>query len=93
MRCCRSDWSGLGFACFVVINPRVLSANRVDFCAFLFHTFSNFTHPPPPQHVTRIVNILTTYLSTSTDNTNDALFGVSDVLNVGKGGSLHLVSL
>ena len=35
---CRSDWPGL---CFVVLNPRVLSANRVDFGLFLFH-------PPPP---------------------------------------------
>ena len=42
MRCCRSDWPGL---CFVVINPRVLSANRVDL-GFLFHKFSIL--PPPP---------------------------------------------
>ena len=38
---------GLGFCCFVVINPRVLLANRVDFGLFLFYKFSNFTPPPP----------------------------------------------
>ena len=31
----------------VVINPCVLSANRVDLCFFLFHKFSNFTPPHP----------------------------------------------
>ena len=39
--------TGLDFVCFVVINPRVLLANRVDFGLFLFHKFSNFD--PPPQ--------------------------------------------
>ena len=48
MRCCRSDWPGL---CFVVTNPCVLSANRVDFrlLFFLFHKFSNFTFLPSPR--------------------------------------------
>ena len=43
MRCFRR--TGLGFVCFVVINPCVL-ANGVDFGRFLFHKFSNFTRPP-----------------------------------------------
>ena len=46
LRCCRSDRPGL---CFVVINPRVLSADRVDLSFFLFHLFSNFTPPPSSQ--------------------------------------------
>ena len=37
-----------GLGCFVVINPRVLSANSVDFGLFLFHQFSKFTPPPHP---------------------------------------------
>mgnify|MGYP003571723502 CR=1 FL=1 len=37
---------GLGFVCFVDINPHVLSANRVGL-SFLFHEFSNFTPPFP----------------------------------------------
>ena len=41
MQCCRSDWPGL---CFVVINPRVLSANRVDLGLFV----SSVLQPPPP---------------------------------------------
>ena len=36
-----------GLLCFVVINPRVLSVNRVDLGIFLFQNFSNFTPPPP----------------------------------------------
>ena len=44
MRRCRSDWPGI--CLFFVINPRVLSANRVNL-GFLFHKFSNFTPPPP----------------------------------------------
>ena len=43
----RSDWPGLFF--FVVLNPRVLLANRVDLGCFLFHKFSNYT-PPLPTH-------------------------------------------
>ena len=41
--CCRT---GLGFICFVIINPCVLLANRVDFGLF-FSKISKF--PPPPQ--------------------------------------------
>ena len=40
-----ADWPGL---CFVVINPRVLSVNRVDLGFFLFHKFPSFDSPPPP---------------------------------------------
>ena len=50
---------GLAFVCFVVINPRVLSANRGDL-GFLFLKFSNFT--PQVQslasHMTRYGSIL-----------------------------------
>ena len=43
-----SDWPGLClFCCY--INPRVLSANRIDFgLFFLFHIFFQFTPPPAP---------------------------------------------
>ena len=41
-----AEATGLGFVCFVVLNPRVLSANRVDFGFFLFQKLSNFTPPP-----------------------------------------------
>ena len=37
-----------------VINPRVLSANRVDLVFCLFHKFSNVT-PPPPRRMERVV--------------------------------------
>ena len=47
---CRSDWTGLGFVCFVVINPRVLSANRVDFGLFCFINFPILLPPPPPHN-------------------------------------------
>ena len=43
--CGVAEATGLGFACFVVINTRVLSA-RVDFGFFLFRKFSNFTPSP-----------------------------------------------
>ena len=46
-----AEATGPGFVCFVVINPCVLSANRVDFGFFLFHKFSNFTPPPLDGHV------------------------------------------
>ena len=36
--------TGLGFVCFVVVNPRVLSANRIDFGLFMF-IFFKFTSP------------------------------------------------
>ena len=37
-----AEATGLGFVCFVVINPRVLLSNRVDFGLFfvLFYKFS-----------------------------------------------------
>ena len=42
-----SEATGLGFVCFVVINPCVLSANKLIWAfLFLFHKFSNFTPPP-----------------------------------------------
>ena len=41
---CGAEATGLGFVCFVVINPCVLSANRVDFG--VFHKFSKFTPTP-----------------------------------------------
>ena len=51
MRCCRS---GLGFVlllstlvCFIVINPCVLSDNRVDFGLFFVSEISLFMPPPP----------------------------------------------
>ena len=47
MGCGAAEATGLGFVCFVVINPPVLSANRVDFGLFCFIDFS-FLHPPPP---------------------------------------------
>ena len=43
MGCGVSEATGLGFVCFVVLNPRMLSANRVDLGFFLFHNFSTFT--------------------------------------------------
>ena len=47
MGCSATEATGLGFVCFVVINPLVLSANRVDFGLVLFHKFSNLPPPPP----------------------------------------------
>ena len=47
---CAAEVTGLGFFfCFVVINPRVLSANRVDLGFFCFINFLQFT--PPPQTI------------------------------------------
>ena len=47
-----AEASGLGFVCFVVFNPLVLSANRVDF-GLLFFVVLCFIkcpiNPPPPQ--------------------------------------------
>ena len=43
-----AEVTGLGFVCFVVINPRVLSSNKVDFDLFSPPKFSNWSHPPPP---------------------------------------------
>ena len=49
---CMLEWwdaeaTGLSFVCFVTINPHLLSANRVDYGLYLFHTLSNFTPPLP----------------------------------------------
>ena len=40
MECSAAEATGLSFVCFVAINPRVLSANRVEF-GFFFHKLSN----------------------------------------------------
>ena len=45
MGCGAAEATGLGFVCFVVINPRVLSTDRVDFGLF-FVNFVRFTPPP-----------------------------------------------
>ena len=45
MGCGAAEATGPGFVCFVVLNPHVLSANRVDF-GFLY--FINVILPPPP---------------------------------------------
>ena len=50
MECGATEASGLGFVCFVVINPHVLSANRVDFGLFCFVSFNL---PPPPHSPTQ----------------------------------------
>ena len=48
-------WNGgaaeadLGFVCFAVLNPCVLSANRVDLGFFLYHNKFSILPPPPPQ--------------------------------------------
>ena len=47
--CGAAEATGPGFVCFAVINPCVLSANRVDL-VFLFH---NFQFYPPPQAPTK----------------------------------------
>ena len=46
MGCGAAEATGLGFVCFVVISPRVLSANRVDLG--FFFCFTNFPILPPP---------------------------------------------
>ena len=40
----------MGFIVFVVINPRLLSANRVDFGYFGFISYP-ISPPPPGEHV------------------------------------------
>ena len=45
MRCGAAEATGLGFVCFVFINPCVLSANRVDNGLFLYLKIHN---PPSP---------------------------------------------
>ena len=47
MGCGAAEATGLGFVCFVIINSRMLSANRDYFGLFLFHQFCHFTIPPP----------------------------------------------
>ena len=42
-RCSAAKATGLGFVCFVVINPCVLSTNRVGFGLLFFHKFSNYS--------------------------------------------------
>ena len=44
MRCVAAEATGLGFVCFVVINPRVLSANGVDLGFFYFFHQSIFSY-------------------------------------------------
>ena len=44
---CAAEATGLGFVCFGVINPCVLSTNRVDLGFLLLHKSSNFTPPSP----------------------------------------------
>ena len=39
MGCSAAEATGLGFVCFAVLNPCVLSANRVDFGLFCFISF------------------------------------------------------
>ena len=48
MGCGAAEATGLGFVCFVFINPCVFLANRVD----LGRNFLRFT--PPPQKTTSI---------------------------------------
>ena len=50
MGCGAAEATGLGVVCFVVINLRVLSANRVD-----SGLFNNFPIPPSPQR--RVVSL------------------------------------
>ena len=48
MGCGAAESTCLGFVCFVVINPRLLSTNRVDLGFFVSYIFK-FYSPPPPQ--------------------------------------------
>ena len=50
MGCAVAEATVLDFVCFVVINPRVLIANRVDFGLLCFINFSILLTPPPPPH-------------------------------------------
>ena len=45
MRCSAVEVTSLGFVCFVVINPCVLSANRVDFGLFFVSSVFQFYSP------------------------------------------------
>ena len=57
-----------GFVCFVVINPLVLLANRVDFG--FFHKFSNFT---PLDRNTTIGKICGDYLASGLELSDRAI--------------------
>ena len=63
MECSAVEATGLGFVCFVVINPGVLSANRVDFGLFLFHKFSNLPHPQQLREARRHHNMCLEHIS------------------------------
>ena len=47
-----AEATGMGFVCFIVINSRVLSANRVDLAFFYFINFPILPPPPSQTHVT-----------------------------------------
>ena len=73
-----AEATGLGFVCFAVINPFVLSANRVD---LMFYKFSNSPPPffflslftaQPPDHVKR--QLLPRYLALKTLGERKAAF-------------------
>ena len=49
MGCGAAEVTGLGFVCFVVMTPCVLSASRIDYGLFRFHNIFNFTPPPRRQ--------------------------------------------
>ena len=46
MGCGAAEATGLGFVCFIVLNPRILSANGVDLGFFCF--INGPISPPPP---------------------------------------------
>ena len=47
MGCGAAEATGLDFVCFIVINPCVLSTNRVDLGSFCIINFPIFLPPPP----------------------------------------------
>ena len=53
MGCGAAEATDLAFVCFVVINPRVLLANRVDFGLFFVSYIFQFTPPPQPNEGVR----------------------------------------
>ena len=57
MECGAAEATGLGFVCFVVINPRVLSANRVYFGLFSFFFFFLFNFTPFLVGLRDVINI------------------------------------
>ena len=58
MGCGAIEATGLGFVCFVAINPRVLSADRVDSGFFCFINFP--ISPPPPQDTVNVGSVCVT---------------------------------